>query len=296
MAEQTSDRKSFFKRIQSGKEGTSKEEMTFFDHIEELRWHIMRSIIAWLVAAISIFVYIDWVYDNIILAPANKDFFTYGALCRFGNWLHLGDSICMPPVKIDFQVTTVNGTFTSAISIAMIGGIIAAFPYIFWEVWRFIKPALSPKERRYGTGSIFWVSLCFFTGAAFGYFLLAPFTFNFLASFSLGKTGMIVYRPAIDDYIDSLTNLMLGCGIAFELPVLSYVLAKIGLITGSFLKKYFKFAFVIILVVAAIITPSPDWTSQFLVALPLLLLYWISILLATRVEKKRKKDEEKEWS
>lgn len=296
MATSASERKSFFKRI-SGKENNEEEsEMTFFDHIEELRWHIMRSILAWLVAAIAIFVYIDWVYDKIILAPANKDFVTYGALCRFGNWLHLGDSFCMPPVKIDFQVTTINGTFTAAISIAMIGGIIAAFPYIFWEVWRFIKPALSPKERRYGTGSIFWVSLCFFTGAAFGYYLLAPFTFNFLASFTLGKSGMIQYRPAIDDYIDSLTNLMLGCGIAFELPVLSYVLAKIGLITGSVLKKYFKFAFVIILVVAAIITPSPDWTSQFLVAIPLLLLYWISIILTTRVEKKRRKEEEKEWS
>ncbi len=296
MATKASERKSFFKKI-SGQENKEEEsEMTFFDHIEELRWHIMRSILAWLVAAIAIFVYIDWVYDNIILAPANKDFFTYGALCRFGNWLHMGNSFCMPPVKIDFQVTTVNGTFTSAISIAMIGGIIAAFPYIFWEVWRFIKPALSPKERRYGTGSIFWVSLCFFTGAAFGYYLLAPFTFNFLASFTLGKTGMIQYRPAIDDYIDSLTNLMLGCGIAFELPVISYVLAKIGLITGSILKKYFKFAFVIILVVAAIITPSPDWTSQFLVAIPLLILYWISIILTTRVEKKRRKDEEKEWS
>ena len=296
MATKASERKSFFKKI-SGQENKEEEsEMTFFDHIEELRWHIMRSILAWLVAAIAIFVYIDWVYDNIILAPANKDFFTYGALCRFGNWLHMGNSFCMPPVKIDFQVTTVNGTFTSAISIAMIGGIIAAFPYIFWEVWRFIKPALSQKERRYGTGSIFWVSLCFFTGAAFGYYLLAPFTFNFLASFTLGKTGMIQYRPAIDDYIDSLTNLMLGCGIAFELPVISYVLAKIGLITGSILKKYFKFAFVIILVVAAIITPSPDWTSQFLVAIPLLILYWISIILTTRVEKKRRKDEEKEWS
>ena len=296
MATKASERKSFFKKI-SGQENKEEEsEMTFFEHIEELRWHIMRSILAWLVAAIAIFVYIDWVYDNIILAPANKDFFTYGALCRFGNWLHMGNSFCMPPVKIDFQVTTVNGTFTSAISIAMIGGIIAAFPYIFWEVWRFIKPALSPKERRYGTGSIFWVSLCFFTGAAFGYYLLAPFTFNFLASFTLGKTGMIQYRPAIDDYIDSLTNLMLGCGIAFELPVISYVLAKIGLITGSILKKYFKFAFVIILVVAAIITPSPDWTSQFLVAIPLLILYWISIILTTRVEKKRRKDEEKEWS
>ena len=293
MATKASERKSFFKKI-SGQENKEEEsEMTFFDHIEELRWHIMRSILAWLVAAIAIFVYIDWVYDNIILAPANKDFFTYGALCRFGNWLHMGNSFCMPPVKIDFQVTTVNGTFTSAISIAMIGGIIAAFPYIFWEVWRFIKPALSPKERRYGTGSIFWVSLCFFTGAAFGYYLLAPFTFNFLASFTLGKTGMIQYRPAIDDYIDSLTNLMLGCGIAFELPVISYVLAKIGLITGSILKKYFKFAFVIILVVAAIITPSPDWTSQFLVAIPLLILYWISIILTTRVEKKGVKTKKK---
>jgi sec-independent protein translocase protein TatC len=296
LASTASERKSFFKRI-SGKDHDEEEsEMTFFDHIEELRWHIMRSIIAWLVAAISIFIYIDWIYDHVILAPANEKFVTYSALCRFGQWLHLGNSFCMPPVKIDFQVTTVNGTFTSAITIAMIGGIIAAFPYIFWEVWRFIKPALSPKERKYGRGSIFWVSLCFFTGAAFGYYLLAPFTFNFLASFTLGKTGMIQYRPAVNDYIDSLTNLMLGCGIAFELPVLSYVLAKIGLVTGSILRKYFKFAFVVILVVAAIITPSPDWTSQFLVALPLLLLYWISILLTTRVEKQRIREEEKEWS
>ena len=269
--------------------------MGFFDHIEELRWHIMRSVFAWLVAATSIFIYIDWVYDNIILAPTNQKFFTYGALCRFGQWLHLGNSFCMPAIQINFQVTEVNGTFTSAINIAMIGGIIVAFPYIFWELWRFVKPALSAKEKKYGRGSIFYVSLCFFTGAAFGYYLLAPFTFNFLAGFTLGKTGMIQYRPAINDYVDSLTNLILGCGIAFELPVLCYVLAKIGLITGSFLKKYFKFAFVIILVVAAVITPSPDWTSQFLVAIPLVLLYWISILLASSVDKKKAK-EEKEWS
>jgi sec-independent protein translocase protein TatC len=295
LATLASERKSFFKRIR-GKEKEEVAEMTFFDHIEELRWHLVRSIVAWLIAAIAIFVYIDWIYDNIILAPANEKFVTYGALCNFGHWLHLGDSFCMPPVKIDFQVTTVNGTFTSAITIAMIGGIIAVFPYIFWELWLFIKPALSPKEKRYGRGSIFWVSLCFFTGAAFGYYLLAPFTFNFLAGFTLGKSGMIQYRPSINDYIDSLTNLILGCGIAFELPVLSYVLAKIGLITGSFLRRYFKFAFVIILVVAAIITPSPDWTSQFLVAVPLLILYWISIVLATRVEKQKIKEEKEEWS
>lgn len=294
LADTATERKSFFTRIK-GKKQQEETEMSFFDHIEELRWHLLRSVVAWLVAAIAIFMNIDWIYDNIILAPADERFVTYGALCDFGKWLHLGDSFCMPAVKINFQVTEVNGTFTSAITIAMIGGLIAAFPYIFYELWRFIKPALTPKERRYSRGSIFYVSLCFFTGAAFGYYLLAPFTFNFLAGFTLGKSGIIQYRPAINDYIDSLTNLILGCGIAFELPVLSYVLARIGIISGRLLKQYFKFAFVVILIVAAIITPSPDWTSQLLVTIPLMFLYWISILLASSVDKKRAK-EEKEWS
>lgn len=295
MAEQTSDRKSFFKRIQSGKEGTSKEEMTFFDHIEELRWHILRSLLVWVSAAISIFVFRGFIFDDVILAPTKSNFVSYQALCSFGKWLHLGDSFCMPPVVIDFQYNTVTGPFSSALSIAMIGGLIVAFPFIFWELWRFIKPALSPKEIKYARGSIFWVSLCFFSGAAFAYYLLAPFTFNFLATFTIGISQSIKYMPSINDYVETLTNLTLGCALAFQLPILAFVLAKIGLITGSLLRKYFKFAFVIILVVAAIITPSPDWTSQFLVAIPLLILYWISIILASRVEKQRAKAE-KEWS
>ncbi len=295
MATSESERKSFFKGLGGKAKTEGPTEMTFFDHIEELRWHIIRSLVVWLIAAILIFIYIDWIYDNIILAPANQNFFTYSALCDISHWMHLGDSLCMPAIVINFQVVQVNGTFTSALNIAMIGGIIIAFPYIFWEVWRFIKPALSPKERKYGQGSIFFVSLCFFLGAMFGYYILAPFTFNFLAGFTLGKSGAIQYRPSINDYIDSLTNLILGCGIAYELPVLAFVLAKMGIVTGAMLKKYFKFALVIILVVAAIITPSPDWLSQFLVALPLVLLYWVSILLASWVDKKRAK-EEKEWS
>ena len=296
MAIETSDRKKFFQRLRKGK-GTENDqtEMTFMDHLEALRWHIMRSVIVWIIVAITIFVFIDWIYDNIILAPSSESFITYGTLCRFGQWLGVGTSLCMPPVKIAFQVNEVNGTFTSAINIAMVGGVIIAFPYIFWELWRFIKPALSVKEKKYARGSILWVSLCFFAGAAFGYYLLAPFTFNFLATFTLGKSGAIQYRPTINDYIDSLTNLILGCGIAFELPILAYVLAKIGLITASFLKKYAKYAFVIILVVAAVITPSPDMTSQIIVSLPLLLLYWISILLVSRVDRQKAK-EEKEWS
>ena len=295
MAEQTSDRKSFFKRIQSGKEGSTKEEMTFFDHIEELRWHILRSLLVWVSATISIFVFRGFIFDDVILAPTKSNFVSYQALCSFGKWLHLGDSFCMPPVVIDFQYNTVTGPFSSALSIAMIGGLIVAFPFIFWELWRFIKPALSPKEIKYARGSIFWVSLCFFSGAAFAYYLLAPFTFNFLATFTIGISQSIKYMPSINDYVETLTNLTLGCALAFQLPILAFVLAKIGLITGSLLRKYFKFAFVIILVVAAIITPSPDWTSQFLVAIPLLILYWISIILASRVEKQRAK-KEKEWS
>jgi sec-independent protein translocase protein TatC len=295
LATETTDRKKFFKRLRKGEQAEPTEEMTFVDHLEALRWHIMRSVIVWLAAAIIIFVFIDWIYDNIILGPSSEKFITYGVLCRFGHWLGIGDSLCMPPVKIDFLVTQVNGTLTSAISIAMIGAVIIAFPYIFWELWRFIKPALSPKEKKYARGSIWWVSLCFFIGAAFGYYLLAPFTFNFLASFTLGKSGAILYKPTINDYIDSLTNLILGCGIAFELPIMAFVLAKIGLITSGFLRKYSKYAFVIILLIAAIITPSPDITSQIIVALPLLFLYWISILLVSRVDKQKAK-EEKEWS
>ncbi|MBK8609700.1 MAG: twin-arginine translocase subunit TatC [Chitinophagaceae bacterium] len=261
--------------------------MSFMGHLEALRWHLMRSVIVWLVAAIVIFVFRDWVYDYVILAPSAENFITYSTLCDFGHWLGIGDSLCMPPVKINFLVTQVNGTFTSALTIAMIGAVIIAFPYIFWELWRFVTPALSAKEKKYARGSIFWVSLCFFSGAAFGYYLLAPFTFNFLASFTLGTTGAIQYQPTINDYIDSLTNLVLGCGIAFELPILAFVLAKIGLITSTFLKKYSKYAFVLILLVAAVITPSPDISSQVIVALPLLFLYWISILMVARVDRKK---------
>lgn len=292
----TTERKSFFKRIRGAESEQDAGEMSFIDHLEALRWHIVRAAAAILLAAIAIFVFRDWVFDNIVLAPASKEFVSYTNLCRFSHWAYLGDALCMPPIDIKFLYTSVTGPFTSTINIAIIGGIIVAFPYLFWELWRFIKPALSPKEVRYAQGSIFFVSLCFFLGAAFGYFILAPFTFNFLATFTVGTKGLTNYTPALEDFVDTLTNLVLGCALAFEMPVLAYVLARIGIITANFLRKSFKYAFVIILVVAAIITPSPDWTSQFIVALPLMLLYWISILLAARVDKNRAKKDAKEWS
>jgi sec-independent protein translocase protein TatC len=280
----------------SDKKKVERSDMTFFDHIEELRWHLLRSVAVFGILAIVVFIKRDWVFDNLVIAPTRPDFISYRLLCQLGHLLHAGDSLCMTPVVINFQINTVNGTFASAISLAIVGGLIGAVPYICWELWSFIKPALSAKEVTYARGSIFWVSFFFFCGAAFGYYLLAPFTYNFLAQFQLGTHSSIHYLPSITDYIDSLTNIMLGCGFAFELPVLCYILAKIGLITGAFLRKYFKVAFIVILFVAMIITPSPDWTSQLIVAAPLTLLYWISILLTEKVDKQNAEKEKKEWS
>jgi sec-independent protein translocase protein TatC len=288
----TSERKAFFKKIRGA--DTPDSEMSFLDHLEVLRWHIMRSAIVLVVVAIVIFIYIDWVFDNIIYAPARKDFITYKGLCSLGHFLHLGNSLCMPPIDITLLGSTVSGPFMSAISISFMGAIIIAFPYLFWELWRFVKPALSSKELNYARGSMWWVSLCFFTGAAFGYYLLAPFTFNFLANFQLGTLGVYKYLPTLDDFIETLTDIILGCGIAFELPVLAYVLSKLGIITPQFLKVHRKYAYVAILILAAVITPSPDWTSQTIVSVPLILLYEISIFISKKVDKQRVKAEA-EW-
>ena len=292
MSNTTSERKAFFKKIRGAE--TPDTEMSFLDHLEVLRWHIMRSAIVLVAVAIAIFVYVDWVFDHIIYAPARKDFITYRSLCNLGHFLHLGNSLCMPPIDITLLGSTVSGPFMSAISISFMGALIIAFPYLFWELWRFVKPALSPKELNYARGSIWWVSLCFFTGAAFGYYLLAPFTFNFLANFQLGTIGVYKYLPTLDDFIETLTDIILGCGIAFELPVLAYVLSKLGIITPQFLRVHRKYAYVVILILAAVITPSPDWTSQTIVAVPLILLYEISIFISKKVDKQRVKAEA-EW-
>ena len=259
------------------------EEMSFIDHLEELRWHIVRSLLAVIVASIAIFIKMDWFFDTIILGPIRKDFVSYTKLCDFSHWVGIGDSLCMPAVNVPLQATTFGSQFISSITIAFIGGFILAFPYIFWEVWKFIKPALTPKELRNTRGSILFVSIFFFTGAAFGYFLLAPFTFSFLGNYHLGTSTILETRPMLSDYIDNLIDITIGSALSFQLPVVAFVMTKIGLITPSFLKTYRKYAFVVILVVAAIITPSPDWMSQLIVCVPLILLYELSIIISKRV-------------
>ncbi|MBN8719443.1 MAG: twin-arginine translocase subunit TatC [Sediminibacterium magnilacihabitans] len=272
-------------------------DMTFIDHLEELRMHIIRSVIAILIMAIIIFVYRNWIFDYIITGPINPNFISYRVLCQFSHWAHMGDALCMPPVKVNMQSNSFGGQFIGSISMSFILGFIMAFPYIFWEFWRFVKPALKENELRTTRFVIFWVSFFFFLGAAFGFFLLGPFTFNFLAGFQLGTQGTLVTFPTLSDYLDNLTNIILGCGLAFELPVLAYALTRIGLITPFFLKKTRKYAIVVILIIAAFITPSPDWMSQTIVFLPLYLLYELSIVLSVRVYKEeQKREQEDEWS
>lgn len=290
-----SQRKSFFKRIRGQQQGDEDAEMSFIDHLEALRWHIVRSVLAVLIFAITVFIYIDWIYDNIIIGPTQPDFISYRMFCALSHKLGMGDSLCMPPINMKLQVTQVSGTFMSSISIAVVGGLIAAFPYLCWEVWRFVKPALKPGELKHTRGVIFWVSLFFFLGAAFGYFMLAPFTFNFLYNYQLGTRQMLEYKPMLNDYLDSLIDITLGSGIAFELPMASWLLARIGLLTAGFLRTYRKYAYVALLVIAAVITPSPDWGSQLIVCVPLVLLYEISVIIAARVNKKQDKKWE-EWS
>jgi sec-independent protein translocase protein TatC len=273
----------------------NQEEMTFIDHLEALRWHIVRSLIAILIIAVFIFIRIDWVFDRVITGPLQNDFISYRGFCKLSHLLRLGDALCMPPINIKMQAITFSSQFMSSITIAFVGGFIAAFPYVFWEFWRFVKPALKPSEVKYTRGIIWWVSFFFFAGAAFGYFLLGPFTFNFLANYSLGTTQLLETKPTFNDYLDNLVDIILGCGIAFELPVISFALTKVGILTPEILKASRKYAIVVILVISAIITPSPDWSSQMLVFIPLFLLYQLSIVISKRAYKEKLKRDE-EWS
>jgi sec-independent protein translocase protein TatC len=201
----------------------------------------------------------------------------------------MGDALCMPPPDVKMQATAFGTQFMTSITVAFMGGFIMAFPFIFWEIWRFIKPALTDKELKSARGAIFWVSLFFFMGVAFGYYILAPFTFSFLSNYTLGTQNLIETKPTLADYIENLTDIILGAGVAFQLPIISYVLTHIGLITPQFLKTYRKYALVAILVIAAIITPSPDWMSQMIVFIPLFILYEIGVIVSGRVYKRLQK-------
>lgn len=276
------------------KNSPEKAEMSFIDHLEELRWHIMRSVLALMIGAVIVYIYIGFFFNTVIMGPAHRDFITYRVLCKISHAIGLGKSMCLEDINLKLISTEMSGQFMTSFTIALVGGFVIAFPYIFWEFWRFAKPALTERERAKTQGMIFWVSLLFFTGIAFGYYLIAPYTVNFFASYTLSP--LIANTFTIGDYLDNIVSLVLGTGIVFQLPLVVFFLAKVGIITPVMMRAYRKYAFVLILVIASVITP-PDVVSMTICAIPILALYEISIWISVKASRDIEvKDEAKEWS
>lgn len=261
--------------------------MAFVDHIEVLRWHIIRALIAIVLASIIAFFNIEWIFDHIILGPAHSDFISYGLLCKTGKMIGT-DALCLGDMKLQFQNTELSGQFMMSFSVSFMLGFIISFPYVFWELWKFIRPALTEKELKHAQGIVGWSSLLFFTGVLFAYYIIAPFTINFFANYQLSPSFQNIITIA--NYYDTMSDLVLGMGIVFELPVLVFFLSKIGLINPKLMRDKRKYAFVIILILAAVITP-PDWLSIWIVTIPLVILYEIGITISERAEKERKRKE-----
>jgi len=256
-------------------------EMSFLDHLEALRWHLIRSVIAIGGLAILAFVNKSFIFDSVLLAPKNPGFITYRVMCR------ISEHICITELPFTVKNLTMVGQFTNHIFVSIAAGFIVAFPYVFWEIWRFIKPALHKKESKYARGVVFFSSLLFLSGILFGYYVVAPLAVNFLGSYQV--SAEIPNEPNLGSYITTVTSIPLACGLIFELPIVTYFLTKVGLVNPQFMRTYRKHALVLTLILAAIITP-PDVISQILVALPLLLLYEISIGVSAMVIRRQNRE------
>ncbi|MCX6296756.1 MAG: twin-arginine translocase subunit TatC [Bacteroidetes bacterium] len=270
------------------KSGTNNGEMSFWGHIDALRGHLFRSSLVVIVLAVVIFCYPEILFDKIIFAPLKSDFITYRAFCKLSHMLNLGDDLCFGHYTFKLQSLGLSDQFTSQMWIAFIAGLILGSPYVLWEVWKFIRPALKDTERK--SSGIFIVSatLLFIIGVSFSYFVIAPLMINFLGNYKVSE--MVENNFTMDSYISTVTTLTLSAGLIFELPILVYFLTKFGIITPEFMRKYRKHAIVVILIVAGVITPSPDVTSQLLVAFPLYFLYEASIFVSRFVMKQKAKN------
>jgi sec-independent protein translocase protein TatC len=267
------------------------KEMSFLDHLEELRWHVIRALIAVVIFTIGAFIATPWIFQNIIFAPARVDFPTFRALCAFGDWIGV-PSLCVEEIPFKVQSRFMTGQFTMHILSAFIIGFIVSFPYVVWEIWRFIQPGLFPKERKYSRGAVASISFLFITGVLFGFYVLAPLMISFLANYRI--SDMIVNEFDITSYVSTVVGVVLGCGLLFQLPVVMYFLTKIGIVTPKFLRQYRKHSIIIILLVGAIVTPSADPFSQLMISFPLYLLYEISIFISAGVMRTKAREEAEE--
>lgn len=256
------------------------EGLTFWEHLDELRGTIIRSIIAVVVLTIVAFSFKNFLFDVVILGPKNSDFITYRVLCKLGKVISF-DSFCLDTTTLKLINIDLAGQFMSHMTISIMAGFIMASPYVVWEFWRFIKPGLTEIEKKNTTGAVTVISLLFITGVLFGYFFAVPLMVNFLGSYQVSPS--VINQIALTSYTSAVTTMCFLMGLVFEFPIVVLFLTRIGILTPDFLKKYRKHTIVGILIVAGIITPSPDAFSQLVVALPLYVLFEISVLISRRI-------------
>lgn len=270
---------------------SQEQEMTFWDHLDVLRGALIRSVIAIVAVSITAFSFKKILFDQIILAPKNNSFITYRVLCKIGKMLST-DSFCFDTNSIKLININLAGQFMSHMMISLITGLIVASPYVVWEFWRFIKPGLTEYERKNTRGAVLIISMLFFTGVLFSYFLVVPLMINFLGNYQVSSA--VVNQISLTSYTGSVTTMTLIMGLIFEFPILVIFLTKTGILTPSLLKKYRKHTFIVILIVSGLITPSPDIFSMLVVALPLYALYEISLVISSRMYRKKEKLEKAE--
>lgn len=274
-------------------EKSSEGEMTFFEHVEALRPHLVRGVLALLIVMVAAFLGKKFVIDLILMGPQSPDFITNRLLCDISHWLLNDNTLCINQVKFNMVNTSLAGQFNLHMQVALVTAIVVAVPYLLWEIWRFVLPALTPYERRKSRMFVVYVSLCFFIGLCFGYFLIVPLSINFLAGYQASPdiTNMIDVRS----YLSTVLTVSLACAVVFQLPLLIYFLARMSLITSAFLKRYRRHAIVVLAILSAIITP-PDLFSLVLVVIPLYGLYEYSIVVAKGVERRRAQAEAEEMA
>lgn len=274
------------------KESKEKEkvgEMSFLDHLEELRWHIIRSFIAIFVLAIFAFIIRDFIFQEIIFKPKEADFWTNRMFQKLAE-LFGSEDLRINQKELELINIKMPGQFSMSMWAALVAGLIMAAPVVFWEFWKFIKPALYENEKKVATGAVFYTSILFGIGILFGYYLIVPLSIQFFSSYSISPE--VTNQINITSYISMVISIVFASGVIFLLPVFTYSLSKVGLLTPEFMRTYRKHAIVVMVLLAAIITP-PDVFSQILVAIPLVILYEVSIFISARVVKNIEKKERK---
>lgn len=261
------------------------DEMHFLQHLEVLRKHLIRSVLFLFVFTTAAFFFKEFLFDSVILAPKNSDFITNKILCKISEFINAGN-FCMGELDLKIVNLKLSGQFLIHLYISFFAGFIISAPLIFREFWAFVKPAMKSNEKRSSRGVVFFLSLLFLLGVLFSYYILVPLTLNFFGTYEVSES--VENTISLSSYVSTVISVTLGVGIVFELPVIVFFLSKVGLLTPSFMKQKRKISIVLIMVVAAIITPA-DIFSMILVAVPLQFLYEISILISKRVEKKKRK-------